>query len=138
MVNKKRSCCWNITWLNIYLAILFLLSLCYSLLLSNQNQFVYLLINICHIPTKFMINKEKKHFSVVIYVCCIITCSEIFLSQDGVFLFSTGCIKKKFLMANDAYLNSSYFKFTPFFKLMFLRSIKEINRLLSKSSIEKN
>ena len=33
----KRPCCWNITWLDIYLAILFLLSTCYLLLLSNQN-----------------------------------------------------------------------------------------------------
>ena len=31
-----------------------------------------------------MINK-KKHFSVVICVCCIVSCSEIFISQDGVF-----------------------------------------------------
>ena len=36
------------------------------LLLSNQNQSVYLYL--FHIPTKFMIHKEKKHFSVVICV----------------------------------------------------------------------
>ena len=36
--DKLRSCCWNIIWFVIYLAILFLLSPCYLLLLSNQNQ----------------------------------------------------------------------------------------------------
>ena len=51
------SCSWNITWLDMYLAILFLLSSYYLLLLSNQNQSVYLFL--FHIPTKFMINKKK-------------------------------------------------------------------------------
>ena len=51
------SCCWNITWLAIYLAILLLLSSCYLLLLSHQNQSVYLFL--VHIPTTFMINKDK-------------------------------------------------------------------------------
>ena len=64
-----RSCWWNITWLDMYLAIPFLLSSCYLLHLSNQNESVYLFT--FHIPTKFMINKEKKHFSVVICVRCI-------------------------------------------------------------------
>ena len=40
-----------------YLDILFLLSSSYLLLLSNQNQSVYLFL--FHIPTKFMINKGK-------------------------------------------------------------------------------
>ena len=31
---------------------------------------VYLFINICHIPITFMINKAKKHFSLVICVYC--------------------------------------------------------------------
>ena len=60
------SCCWNITWLGIYLAMLFLLSSCYSLLLSNPSVFLFLL----HFPSKFMINKEKKHFSAMIWVLC--------------------------------------------------------------------
>ena len=57
LVNKKRSCCWSITWLDMYLVILSLLSSCYLILLSNQNQSVYLFL--FHIPTKFMINKDK-------------------------------------------------------------------------------
>ena len=51
----------------------------------------YLFINICHIPTKFM--TKKKHSSVVIYMQCIMSCSEIFLSQDGVSFCSTGCTR---------------------------------------------
>ena len=64
---------------------------------------VYLFINICHIPTTFMINKAKKHFSVVICVYCIISCSEIFLSQDGCFLCFTGSTKKHSLVANNVF-----------------------------------
>ena len=51
----------------------------------------YLFINICHIPTKFM--TKKKHSSVVIYMYCIMSCSEIFLSQDGVSFCSMGCTR---------------------------------------------
>ena len=47
---------------------------------------------------KFMINK-KKHISVVICVSWIMSCSDIFLSQDGVFQNSTGC-KKNFLVTD--------------------------------------
>ena len=55
--HKERYCYWNVTWLDIYLTILFLLSSCYLLLLSNQNQSTYLFL--FDIPTKFMIDKEK-------------------------------------------------------------------------------
>ena len=40
---------------------------------------------------------RRKHFSVGICVCFMITCSEIFLSQDGVFQCSTGCNKNFFM-----------------------------------------
>ena len=63
-----RSCWWNITWLDMYLAISFLLSSCYLLLLSNQNQSVYLFT--FHISTKFMINKEK-NISQWWFVCVV-------------------------------------------------------------------
>ena len=49
-----------------------------------------------HIPTKFMIEK-KKHFSVVICVCCIISCSETILSGDGISQCSAGCTNFFFL-----------------------------------------
>ena len=45
-----------------------------------------------------MINKEKKHFSVAICVCCMMSCSEIFLSQDGIFQNSMCSNKKNFLL----------------------------------------
>ena len=63
-----RSCWWNITWLDMYLAIPFLLSSCYLLHLSNQNESVYLFT--FHIPTKFMINKEK-NISQWWFVCVV-------------------------------------------------------------------
>ena len=85
----------SITWLDIYLAILSLLGSYYLLPLSNQNQSAYLFL--FHISIEFMINKEKKLFSVLICVCCIMSCSEIFLSQGGVFQHSTGCSKIFFL-----------------------------------------
>ena len=66
LVNKRRSCCWNITWLDIYLAILVLLSSCYLLLLPNQNQPVCLFL--FHIPTKFLINKKKTFLSGDLFV----------------------------------------------------------------------
>ena len=44
--------------------------------------------------------QEKKYFSVVIRVCCIMSCSEIFLYQDGVFRCSMGCTKKFFLVSD--------------------------------------
>ena len=75
------------------LAILFLLSSCYWLLLSNQNQSFYLFQ--FHNPSLW---QRKKYFSVVICVCCIMSCSQIFLSQDGIFQNSTGCNKKNFLL----------------------------------------
>ena len=43
--------------------------------------------------------QRKKHFSVVICVCCM-SCSEIFLCQDGNFQHSMGCTKKSFLLPN--------------------------------------
>ena len=54
-------CCWNITWLYMYLSILLLLNASYLLLyLTKINLSVYF----CsvHISTKFVINKEKKTF----------------------------------------------------------------------------
>ena len=43
---------------------------------------------------KAIINKKQKHILVMICVYCIIPCCEIFLSQDGVFQYSKGCIQK--------------------------------------------
>ena len=54
---KDRSCYWNITWLDIYLAILFSLSSCYLIILSDQNQSSYLFL--FDIAIKFMIKKTK-------------------------------------------------------------------------------
>ena len=51
-----------------------------SLFISINYAFLF------HIPTKLMINTEKKHFSVVFF--------EIFLSQDDIFQSSMGCNKK--------------------------------------------
>ena len=76
----------------LYLAILFLLSSCYWLLLSNQNQSFYLFQ--FHNPTKFM-TKKKIFLSGDL---CIMSCSQIFLSQDGIFQNSMGCNKKNFLL----------------------------------------
>ena len=42
--------------------------------------------------------QRKKHFSVMICVRCVMSCSEIFLSQDGVFQNSMCCNKKFFLL----------------------------------------
>ena len=42
--------------------------------------------------------QRKKHFSVVICVCFIMPCSEMFLSQDGISQNSMGCNKKFFLL----------------------------------------
>ena len=49
-------------------------------------------------PNQVYDKQRKKHFSVVICVCCAMSCSEIFLSQDGVFQRSMGSTKKKFLL----------------------------------------
>ena len=74
---KKRSCCWNITCLDVYLAMLFLLSSCYSLLLSNQNQ------SACYSISQQVYDKQRKSFlRGDLYVCCIKSCSKIVLSQD--------------------------------------------------------
>ena len=62
---------------------LFLLSSCYSLLLSNQNQCLFI-----SIP-------YPMYFSVmVICVCCVMSCTEIVLSQEFF------CAKKTCLVAN--------------------------------------
>ena len=85
--------------LTTYLAILPLLVHASYYLLSNQNQSVYLFL--FHIPTKFMTDTQrKKHFLVVICVCSIISCSEIFLSPDGIFQHSINCTKKNFVVTN--------------------------------------
>ena len=85
------SGCWKITWLYIYLDLSFLLSSCYLLPLSNQNQSVVLFL--FHISTQFMI--KKKRFKLVICVCRIMLCYEVFLSQYDVFQHSMNCTKKK-------------------------------------------
>ena len=46
-----------------------------------------------HVLTKFMINKEK-NILVVICVCCIMSCPEIFLSLDSIFQYSMVCMKR--------------------------------------------
>ena len=51
-------------------------------------------------PNQVYDKHRKKHFSVVICVCFIMSCSEIFLSQEDVFQRSTGCTKNIFLVTN--------------------------------------
>ena len=51
-----------------------------------------------------MINKEKKHFSVLICVCCIMPCS------DGVFQCSAGFTKKFFLLLTMVAILISQFR----------------------------
>ena len=80
-------------YIYIYIAISFLLSSCYLLLLSNQNQSFFFISS--PYPNQVYDKQRKKRFSVVICVCCIMSCSEIFLSQNGVFQRSLGCNKKK-------------------------------------------
>ena len=63
--------------------------------LSNQNQSISI-----PYPSHVYDKQRKKHFSVVIGVCCML-CYEIFLSQNGVFQCSTGCIKEKNFVANN-------------------------------------
>ena len=75
---------------------LIVLSSCYLLLSSNQNQSILFLF---HIPIKFMTN-SKNHLLVVVCVCFTMSCSKIVPSQDGAFQRSTGCDKKLFLVAN--------------------------------------
>ena len=66
--------------------------------------FSYLLL--FDIPTNFMINNEKD-FSMVICACCM-SCSEIFLSQDGAFQHSRVAAKKTWWPLVNAYLMSQY------------------------------
>ena len=42
--------------------------------------------------------QRKKHFSVMICVCCIMSCSEIFVSQDVVFQNPMWCNNFFFLL----------------------------------------
>ena len=63
-----------------------------------QPKSIFLFISIPY-PNQVYDRQRKKH-SVVIYVCCIVSCSEIFLSLDSVFQRSLGCTKKFFLVAN--------------------------------------
>ena len=44
--------------------------------------------------------QRQNYFSVVICVFCIMSCSGIFLSQDGVFQYFTACSKKNFLVTS--------------------------------------
>ena len=76
MKSKKRSCYWIIIWLDIYLALLFLLTSCYLLLLSNQNQSGYLFL--FHIPIwndniiyDKLYDKQRKNISQWWIVCVL-------------------------------------------------------------------
>ena len=89
LVNKKMSCCWNVTWLDIYLATLILLGACYLLVYVTK---INLFISIPH-PNQ-VYDKKKKHFWVVICVCCML-CSEIVFFPG--WRFPTGSTKKIFL-----------------------------------------
>ena len=64
--------------------------------LSDQNQSISI-----PYPSQVFDKQRKKHFSVVIVVCCIMSCSEIFLSQDGVFQCSACCTKNNVHVTND-------------------------------------
>ena len=70
---------------------MFLLSSCYSLLLSNQNHCLFIYKYLSY-PSQ--VYDKEKTFPSGVCVYCIMSCSEIFLSQDGVSLYSTGCTKK--------------------------------------------
>ena len=48
----------------------------------------------------FTVTYEQKKLSVAICVCCIMSCSNVFLFQDGVFQRPAGCTPKKFLFVN--------------------------------------
>ena len=74
----------------------FLLSSFYLLLLSNQNQSVYSFV--FHISSKFMTEKEKKYFSLVICVLCVMSCSEIFLPRMA-FLSILWVVTKNFFLS---------------------------------------
>ena len=93
--HKERSCCWNITWPNILPCYFYLVHIIYYFYLTKMNLFI-------SIPySNQLFDKQwKKHFSVVICVCCIMSCSEIFFSQDGAFRHSTRSNKKLFIVAN--------------------------------------
>ena len=60
---------------------IYLLSSCYLILLPNQNQSVYLFL--VHIATKFMI-KKKTFLNGDLCMCCIMSCSEVFIFQNGI------------------------------------------------------
>ena len=102
LVQEKRFNCWNITWLDIYLAILFLLSSCYSLLLFNQNQCLLIYKYLLY-PSQVYDKQIKNHFIVVICVYCITSCSEMFLSQD--FPLFYGLYQKTFSCCRTCFSN---------------------------------
>ena len=62
--------------------------------MSHQNQSIYF--HSISQPSLWEA-KEKKHFSVVICVCCAMSCLETFLSHEWGFQRSMGCTKKKIL-----------------------------------------
>ena len=98
LVNNKRYCCWNIAWLDIYLAILFLCSSCYLQLLSNQNQCLFISISY----SKFMINKEK-NISLRWFVCVCVLYNAMFwnISFPGwCFPAFYGLYQKNFIVTN--------------------------------------
>ena len=65
----------------------YLVHVIYYFYLTKINLFLF------HVLTKFMINKEK-NILVVICVCCIMSCPEIFFSLDSIFQYSMVCMKR--------------------------------------------
>ena len=65
----------------------YLVHVIYYFYLTKINLFLF------HVLTKFMINKEK-NILVVICVCSIMSCPEIFLSLDSIFQYSMVCMKR--------------------------------------------
>ena len=107
-LHKEKSCYWNITWLDIYLTILFSLTIfftCHTIFLLTYLTILLLFTTLIYPkPICLLIfiqylnqvydNKEKNPFSVVICVCCM-SHSEKFISQDGILQCSIGSQQKK-------------------------------------------
>ena len=70
----------------------------FMFILHVHTSHFYLLLK--HHLTWYIFCNKNINFSVVVFVCCITSCSEICLSQDGVFQRSMGCNKKIFLVTN--------------------------------------
>ena len=74
----------------------YLVHVIYYFYLTKINRFISI-----PYPNHVYDKQRKNHFSVVICVCCAMSCSEIFFSQDGIFQCSIGSTKKK-IVANHA------------------------------------